>query len=110
MNDEQFWRLIGSAAYRRRFRAEHPFIEDNGGVAFYNSAAIRQRIACTLEHLERARDPKNHWLLTNRLNTQRSWLRQAEWIEARTPFEVTSTPDADEMGATGNPTPIERLE
>jgi hypothetical protein len=88
VDNQQFWAVANSAAFRRRFRGEHPLLPDNGGVEFYNSECLAAGVADLEQRLRAATDPKNRYLLTNFLATRRSWLRQTQWVEEHPLYEV----------------------
>jgi hypothetical protein len=82
-DDTTFWDIADSPAFRRKWAGKvHPLIRQNGGVDFYNTRNLTQKLAraesakvqlpqCGLSGFARQHSPA----------VLRDWLRQVEWIE-----------------------------
>lgn len=79
-NDE-FFRVLESKEFIHRFYGRcHPIYRQNGGIDFYNPDTLRQELARAENELQRHSLGRNHWVLSNRVNVVKDWLKQSEWI------------------------------
>ena len=80
LSDAQFWAVVNSQRFQKKFRGQHPLLPDNGGVDFYNVQSLKVRIDHAKDRLAAASDPKNRALSQRFLNTLNSWLLQVQWV------------------------------